>query len=208
MKIEDDSGTPHNFTIPYSYYIHEYKHRLFIHHWDRDMKKQGKGRSNSKTEYDKLVLCWGNSFKTVPLDIIINIVTFYTAPDYSSLSELCAEVGLTRKTRTKTLSMPSSSDLRRRRWLWKLSGLWQHWLDGNGPGTRGSRRSAPATPWNRSTASNYINQKYLSQVEVRWSKQKTRWSVRWLEMNPKYFDTTKSTLTLLSSSYISWLREV
>ena len=98
----DDSGTPHKFIIPNSYYVPKGRVRLLSpQHW---AKEQGKGIKEknkavgtlSQTTAKEVKLMWNerkNSL-TVPLSPANNVATFHLAPGFNKYYSFCATAGI------------------------------------------------------------------------------------------------------------------
>ena len=94
LKIANDNGLVKTFTIPNSYYAPNGDARLLSpQHWAQAMRKSQRpfnGIAPEQTFHNRIVLSWGKSHKTIPLDEL-NVATFNLASGYKRFDLYCQE---------------------------------------------------------------------------------------------------------------------
>ena len=94
VRMADDEGRIHTFTLPNSYYVPGSKDRLLSpQHLAQAMRQWHKVEVTSTTNADKVVIQWGQYKRTIPLDEQTNVATVNTAPDCSKFDTYCMEAG-------------------------------------------------------------------------------------------------------------------
>jgi hypothetical protein len=131
-QIKDDNAKVHKDCLPNSYYVPNTKGWLLSpQHWSRELWKQGKKGAHSIIDCDRITLNWpdAGSKKTVLLDPITNVGTFWTAPGYSKVTAFCAEATFNSRDEAKSLMTDKSRE--GNYWIWwcwyeqKFRGSWQ-----------------------------------------------------------------------------------